>query len=333
MGPGLPELVARDDEVLAQDRDVDRAAHGVEVVEAAAEAAPLGEHADDGGAAGLVVGGERGRVGDGGERALGRAGPLDLGDDRDAVAARAPASALRQSGRRSARSLSSSRLTRAWRSARSARTPTRMSSSTLTRWSPRCPLHPRQAAGVAVRVPRTARPERNRCQGASGLRRPAGCADDARRRRRRRQQQATARPGAVRTAARAPPARRRTSPRRHRRPTSRTTASDGQDVAARAAVAEVAVRPGRARRAATRSPGRTARSGRGTGRSGSAPARSGRPAPTYAVPRRARRPRRPSGAGQGRRTASGRGAIRTVLDGHGWSSCPSRAATRTTNTT
>ena len=59
--PGLPQLVARDDEVLAQHRHVDRATHRDQVVEAAAEAAPLGEDADDRGAAGLVVGGERRR--------------------------------------------------------------------------------------------------------------------------------------------------------------------------------------------------------------------------------------------------------------------------------
>src|SRR6185369_10430698 len=85
--PRLPQLVARDDEVLAQHRDVDRGADGVEVLERAAEATLLGEDADDGSAARLVVGRERGRVGDGRERALGRAAALDLGDDPDAVVA------------------------------------------------------------------------------------------------------------------------------------------------------------------------------------------------------------------------------------------------------
>ena len=55
VGARLPHLVAGDHEVLAQHRDVDRGAHGVEVVEAAAEAALLGEHADHAGAAGRVV--------------------------------------------------------------------------------------------------------------------------------------------------------------------------------------------------------------------------------------------------------------------------------------
>ena len=87
MGAGLPQLVAGDDEVLAQHRDVDRGAHGVQVGERPAEPALLGEHADDGGAAGLVVGGERGRVVDGRELALGRAAALDLGDDAHAVVA------------------------------------------------------------------------------------------------------------------------------------------------------------------------------------------------------------------------------------------------------
>ena len=82
----LPDLVARDDEVLAQHRDVDGGPDGGEVGEAAAEAAPLGQDADDRGAAGLVVGGEPGRIGDGGERALARAGALHLGDDLDGLA-------------------------------------------------------------------------------------------------------------------------------------------------------------------------------------------------------------------------------------------------------
>ena len=47
VGPGLPHLVAGDDEVLAQHRDVDGGPDGVEVVEAAAEPALLGEHGDD----------------------------------------------------------------------------------------------------------------------------------------------------------------------------------------------------------------------------------------------------------------------------------------------
>ena len=84
VGAGLVHLVAADDEVLAQHRDVDDGADGVEVGQRAAEAAPLGEHADDAGAAGLVLAGERGGVGDVGQRALGRAAALDLGDDADA---------------------------------------------------------------------------------------------------------------------------------------------------------------------------------------------------------------------------------------------------------
>src|SRR5699024_6473490 len=43
--PGLVELVLVDHEVLAQDRDVHGGAYGVEVVEAAGEAAGFGEHA------------------------------------------------------------------------------------------------------------------------------------------------------------------------------------------------------------------------------------------------------------------------------------------------
>ena len=79
-GAGLDQLVAVDDEVLAQHGYVDRGPHRAQVVEAAAEPALLGEHADRGGTAGGVLPGQRGRVGDLGEVALARAAPLDLGD-------------------------------------------------------------------------------------------------------------------------------------------------------------------------------------------------------------------------------------------------------------
>ena len=59
-GAGLEHLVGLDHEVLAQQRDVDRGADRAEVVEAAAEPALLGEHADRGGTAGGVADG-RGR--------------------------------------------------------------------------------------------------------------------------------------------------------------------------------------------------------------------------------------------------------------------------------
>ena len=75
-----------DDEVLAQHRDVDLGPDGLQVGERAAEAALLGQDGDHGRTARLVVGGQAGRVGDRGERALGRAGPLDLADHLDAVA-------------------------------------------------------------------------------------------------------------------------------------------------------------------------------------------------------------------------------------------------------
>ncbi len=83
-GAGLPQLVGRDDEVLAQHRDGDLLAHDAQVVERAAEAALLGQHADDGRAPGLVLGGQRGGVGDVGQVALARRLALDLADDADA---------------------------------------------------------------------------------------------------------------------------------------------------------------------------------------------------------------------------------------------------------
>ena len=72
---------------LRRTGDVHLLAHVVEVGQRAAEAALLGEHGDDGRAAGLVVGGQARGVRDGGQRALGRRGALDLGDDLHAVAA------------------------------------------------------------------------------------------------------------------------------------------------------------------------------------------------------------------------------------------------------
>ena len=81
-GAGLDELVAGDDEVLAQHRYVDRGADRDQVGQAAGEAALLGQDADRGGPAGGVLAGQRRGVGDLGEMALAGAAALDLGDDR-----------------------------------------------------------------------------------------------------------------------------------------------------------------------------------------------------------------------------------------------------------
>ena len=83
-GSGLEELVALDDEVLAQDGCLDRRPHGSQVLEAATEPALLGQHADRGSPALGVGPGERGGVGDLGEVALAGAAALDLGDHADA---------------------------------------------------------------------------------------------------------------------------------------------------------------------------------------------------------------------------------------------------------
>ena len=64
VGPGFPDLVLVDHEVLAQQRDVHGGPDGVEVGQRAAEAALLGQDADHGGAAVGVLRGERRRVGD-----------------------------------------------------------------------------------------------------------------------------------------------------------------------------------------------------------------------------------------------------------------------------
>ena len=73
VGEGFPQLVARDDEVLAQQRHVHRAAASGEILERTSEAVPLGEDGHDGRAPALVFQGESGRVGDRREGALARA--------------------------------------------------------------------------------------------------------------------------------------------------------------------------------------------------------------------------------------------------------------------
>jgi len=79
----FPQLIAGHHEVLAQQRSIDAGPHGVEIGQAAAELAPLGQDADDAGPTGGVVTSEPGRVGDLGEGALARARALHLGDDLD----------------------------------------------------------------------------------------------------------------------------------------------------------------------------------------------------------------------------------------------------------
>ena len=81
--PRLVHLVGADDEVLAQDRDVDPGAHGGEVGQRPAEPALLGEDADHPGAALGVGDGELGGIRDRGQLTLRRAAPLHLRDDPD----------------------------------------------------------------------------------------------------------------------------------------------------------------------------------------------------------------------------------------------------------
>ena len=132
VGPRLVHLVAGDDEVLAQHGHVDDGADGVQVGLRPAEAPPLGEHADDAGAAGGVLGGQLGRVGDGGEVALGRAAPLDLGDDADARRAQRGEGIEGGPGVLGARPSRSASGVGASRAARSSRTPATISSRTFT---------------------------------------------------------------------------------------------------------------------------------------------------------------------------------------------------------
>ena len=134
--PGLEELVGGDDEVLAQHRHRHREPHPDQVVQRAGEPALLGEHRDGGRSPGLVLLGQRGGIGDLGQRALARAGPLDLRDHRHARARTGPASGSSAGSTCWQRSFSRSSGTRRCRCARSSRTPAMMSSSAPTMVAP-----------------------------------------------------------------------------------------------------------------------------------------------------------------------------------------------------
>ena len=97
VGAGLEDLVVGDDEVLAQHWNVHGGADLVEIVKAAEESAAFGEHGDGACAAPLVLAGQRGRVRDVGEVALGRRRALDLGDHGDAVGALKPSCRVNRS--------------------------------------------------------------------------------------------------------------------------------------------------------------------------------------------------------------------------------------------
>ena len=81
-GAGLGDLVGLEHEVLAQHRQLRRGAGLDQVVRRALEARAVGEHRQAGGAAQLIGAGDLGRVEVGADQALGRAGLLDLGDQR-----------------------------------------------------------------------------------------------------------------------------------------------------------------------------------------------------------------------------------------------------------
>ena len=88
-GPGLEELVGGDDEVLAQERYVDRGADRPEVGQASAEAALLGQDADRRSSPARVGLGQDGGLRDLGELTLARAAALDLRDHADTWCAEA----------------------------------------------------------------------------------------------------------------------------------------------------------------------------------------------------------------------------------------------------
>src|SRR5581483_2272413 len=79
-GASLVDLIRVEDEVLAQDGQGDRGAHGAEVVEGALEMA-VGEDRDGGGAVGGIGGGDGCGIEVGKDVALAGRGAFDLGDD------------------------------------------------------------------------------------------------------------------------------------------------------------------------------------------------------------------------------------------------------------
>ena len=83
----LVDLIRRDDEVLAQNRNIHGRAHGVKIRKRTVEATLLGEHRNDRRSPCLVRGSKRSRIRDRCKRALGRRGTLHLGDDLDGTIA------------------------------------------------------------------------------------------------------------------------------------------------------------------------------------------------------------------------------------------------------
>ena len=78
----LGHLVPVDNEVLAQDRDVDRNARPTQIIERAAEERAVSQHRDSGGPGRLVGPGHHHRIGVPVDPALGRRAPLELRDAR-----------------------------------------------------------------------------------------------------------------------------------------------------------------------------------------------------------------------------------------------------------
>ena len=87
-GPSVEHLVGVDQEVLAEQRDVDHVTDRREVLERPAEVGPLREHRDGGGAGGGVGACLGDRIGVGGDRTGRRRRALHLGDQGDAVGSR-----------------------------------------------------------------------------------------------------------------------------------------------------------------------------------------------------------------------------------------------------
>ena len=85
MGACLPDLIFGDDEILTEHRNMHGSADLVQIIKRAKETTSLGKYGNRACPTALILPGQRRRIGDIAEVALGRRGPLDFGNDRNAI--------------------------------------------------------------------------------------------------------------------------------------------------------------------------------------------------------------------------------------------------------
>ena len=87
MNPGFGELITSGQEILAEHRQLHPGPNGIQISQRSGESAFFREDGNRRGSPDLVAFGQSGRVFDGSQRPLRRAGSLHLGDHRDARSA------------------------------------------------------------------------------------------------------------------------------------------------------------------------------------------------------------------------------------------------------